>query len=635
MKHNPLIQLETLGQSIWLDYIRRHLIASGELQRLIEEDGITGVTSNPAIFEKAIAGSHDYDQTIEQMKGDSPQAIYNAISVEDIQQAADLFRPVYNRTQGRDGFVSLEVSPTLARDTQGTIQEARRLWHEVNRPNVLIKVPGTRQGIPAIQQLLSEGININITLLFSLNRYQEVANAYITALEARVQKGEAIDHIASVASFFLSRIDALVDPMLEARMQTTNLEVANAAKKAHGQVAIACARQAYQIYKNLYQGERFQKLIQQGAKTQRLLWASTSTKNPAYSDVKYVDSLIGPETINTIPMETLDAYRDHGQPALRLENALAESDAILRTLPTLGIDLTAITDQLEDEGIDKFDKPFKKLLSSIQEKSLKDQASKPLDGQQGQLGAYQDSVNQELEHMHDMRFMRRFCQRDASLWKSDPDNQRIIQNSLGWLNVAQAMESNLNLINQFVQEIKDSGFTHVLHMGMGGSSLAAMVLQRTFPGKAGFPKLLVLDTNDPETIRKIEQDINIEKTLFIVASKSGTTAEPLAFYRYFYKRVQEKKGDSAGENFIAITDPDTSLVSVADEKKFRKVFLNYQDVGGRYSALSYFGLLPAALMGIDIGELLARAQKMQHACASCVPIHENQALQLGVILEIV
>lgn len=369
MNRNPLITLEAMGQSIWIDYIRRHLIESGELQRLIDEDGITGVTSNPAIFEKAIADSHDYDTVIERMAGQSPQAIYDALSMEDIRNAADLFRPIYNRTQGRDGFVSLEVSPELARDTEATLREARRLWQTVERPNVLIKVPGTPEGIPAIRQLISEGVNVNITLLFALPRYQEVIEAYLSGLEERLAKGQSIERIASVASFFLSRIDVLVDPMLEAKMRDADPKTSEAAKRAHGQVAIACARKAYQLYKPLFQSERFRKLASQGALPQRLLWASTSTKNPDYSDVKYVDALIGPDTINTIPMETLEAYRDHGHPEPLLEQNPAETDEILASLPGLGIHLEAVTRQLEEEGIQKFMKPFNKLMQSLSEKS--------------------------------------------------------------------------------------------------------------------------------------------------------------------------------------------------------------------------------------------------------------------------
>jgi transaldolase/glucose-6-phosphate isomerase len=633
---NPLVKLESLfgnrGQSIWLDYIRRHLIESGELQRLIDEDGVTGVTSNPAIFEKAIAGSHDYDEVIMRMAGQKPEDIYNVLSVEDIRNAADHFRPVYDKMEGWDGFVSLEVSPLLARNTDGTIQEARRLWQEVSRPNVLIKVPATREGVPAIRQLVSEGININVTLLFSLLRYQEVAEAYIAGLEARLAEGKPIDRIASVASFFLSRIDVLIDPMLEQKAEGSEPEIAEAARKAHGQVAIACAKKAYQMYKALFESDRFRKLEKHGAWPQRLLWASTSTKNPAYSDVKYVDALIGPETVNTIPMETLDAYRDHGHPAPRLEADLQEAEQILDSLSLLGFDLNALTSQLEEEGIQKFLKPFEKLMQSITEKIGSSECRE--DRQQDWLGDYEQSITPELERMQDEHFARRFWQKDPTLWKTTPEAKSCIRNGMGWLHVAEAMQGNLREIQAFVKEIQDARFTHVLHMGMGGSSLAPLVFQRSFHPAEGFLLLNVLDTTDPETLHRLEQSIPLETTLFIVASKSGTTAEPVAFNDYFYARLGEIKGDRAGEHFIAITDPDTELVTVAKERRFRKIFLNFKDIGGRYSALSYFGMLPAALMGIDIGELLSRAECMRHACESCVPVMENPAFRLGIVMGI-
>jgi len=369
VKDNPLLKLETFGQSIWIDFIRRGTLASGELQRWIEEDGLRGVTSNPAIFEKAIAGSHDYDEAISALtlESHSLEETYQALVVEDVQRVADLFRRIYDRTDGRDGFVSLEVSPHLAYDTTRTIAEARRLWGAVDRPNVMIKVPATSEGLPAIQQLICEGINVNITLLFGLPRYREVAQAYLAGLEARAARGKPLARVASVASFFLSRIDVLVDAILENVMQAGGLRAALAAT-LHGQVALASAKVAYQTYQEIFTGERFRQLAARGASPQRLLWASTSTKNPAYSDVKYVEALIGPETINTMPLETLNAYRSHGNPAPRLIEGLTKSQQVLQRLTAVGIDLDGVTQQLENEGMQKFIKPFDLLLSTLQEK---------------------------------------------------------------------------------------------------------------------------------------------------------------------------------------------------------------------------------------------------------------------------
>ena len=370
MKNNPLKTLESLGQSIWLDYIRRDLITTGELRHLIEEDGLRGMTSNPAIFEKAIAESDIYDADIRKMasKKKDVNTIYEALSQADVQSAADVFRPLYERTSGKDGYVSLEVNPHLAHNTKGTIQEGRRLWSRLDRANVFIKVPATTEGLVAIRQLISDGINVNVTLLFGLPRYREVAEAYLEGLEARVAKRKPIDQITSVASFFLSRIDTLVDPVLEKNMESEGRKK-EMAKEAHGEVAISSARLAYQIYKDIFKSDRFKKLEEKGAHAQRLLWASTSNKNPEYSDVKYIETLIGENTVNTVPPQTMDAYRDHGDPKLSIELYVNQAVRVMASLPKLGIDIDQITQQLEDEGINKFNEPFDQLMEALAKKS--------------------------------------------------------------------------------------------------------------------------------------------------------------------------------------------------------------------------------------------------------------------------
>ena len=366
MKGNPLRELETLGQSIWLDYIRRDLVAGGGLRRLIEEDGLSGMTSNPSIFEKAIAGSHDYDEDIRALvlEGKGVKAIYEALSQRDVQSAADLFRPLYDKTEGADGYVSLEVDPHLAHDTKGTMEEARRLWAALDRPNVFIKVPATAEGLPVIRQLVSEGININVTLLFGIPRYRQVVEAYLSGLEARAAQALPVKTVASVASFFVSRIDSLVDPLLE-KLFAPGGQDADLPRRLHGQIAVANAKLAYQIYKEVFGGGRFRKLADQGARTQRLLWASTSTKNPEYSDVKYVDSLIGRDTVNTVPVETLDDYRDHGEPRARIEQDIEKAGWMLARLQDLGISIDQATQQLEDEGVEKFGKSFDQLTETL------------------------------------------------------------------------------------------------------------------------------------------------------------------------------------------------------------------------------------------------------------------------------
>lgn len=361
MKKNPLIELEKFGQAIWLDYISRDLITSGKLKQMINEEGLQGMTSNPAIFQKAISESRDYDQSIKSriLKGEDIQSIYEGITQEDIKAAADEFRTIYEKSDGIDGYVSLEVNPHLAHDTKGTIEEARRLWKSVNRPNVFIKVPATLAGIPAIEQLISEGININVTLLFGLPRYRQVAEAYIAGIEKRISQNLPVDHIASVASFFLSRIDVIVDEIVK-KMKDETL-----AKKIMGETAIASAKLAYQIYKEIFHSERFEKLAEKGARVQRLLWASTGTKNPNYSDIKYIEPLIAPLTINTVPLETLEAYRDHGNPKVRIEEDVKKAEQVFLLLPKVGIDIDEITQKLEDEGVDKFNKPFDQLMETL------------------------------------------------------------------------------------------------------------------------------------------------------------------------------------------------------------------------------------------------------------------------------
>jgi transaldolase len=366
MKTNPLRQIQALGQSLWLDFIRRDLIVDGELRRLIEDDGVRGMTSNPAIFENAIVNGRDYEAGIRSMavEGMAAEAIYENLCLRDVQMAADEFKPLYEKLRGKDGYVRLEVNPCLAHDTKGTIEEARRLWNALDRPNVFIKVPATIEGLPAIEWLISEGININVTLLFGLPRYRQVADAYISGIEARLARGKQVSQVASVASFFVSRIDTLVDPLLQKIIAQGGIK-ADIAGRAVGQIAIASAKVAYRMYREIFTNGRFKKLAEKGARTQRLLWASTGTKNRDYGDVKYVEALIGTDTINTVPVETLNAYRDHGVPKLRLEDDVDKVLAIMERLPELGIDTDAITQRLEEDGVEKFKKSFDKVLEML------------------------------------------------------------------------------------------------------------------------------------------------------------------------------------------------------------------------------------------------------------------------------
>ena len=601
---------------------------------MIDVDGVSGVTSNPSIFEKAIAGSNDYDEAIRKLveAGEETPAIFESLEVEDIRAAADLFRPIYNSTEGRDGFVSIEVAPTLARDTQGTIAEAHRLWHEVERPNILVKVPGTVEGLPAIERLLGEGVNINITLLFAIERYAEVAWAYIAALEKRAREGKPLDRIASVASFFVSRIDTLADQQLEAKLSAAkSAEEKQRLESLGGKTAVANAKLAYVKFKEIFASARFQALKQKGARVQRMLWASTGTKNPRYSDTLYVDTLIGPDTINTMPAATLAAYRDHGKPAARIEEGLDDARAVMQQLAQGGIDLAAVTRKLEDQGVESFAKDYEKLLAALAEKRGKYPAAKPV--QPAAIDAGMEAATKAaIVRLEAQGFSRRLWNRDATLWKQDPGHQKIIRNALGWLAVPQTMLEHVNELETFPQDAKSAGFTDQVLLGMGGSSLCPDVCRATFGKAPGFLQLHVLDSTVPASVAAVEASIDLANTLFVVSSKSGGTTETLSFFQYFYERVRSIKGERAGENFLAITDPGTSLEKLAQAKKFRRIFPGQPDIGGRYSALSNFGMIPAALEGVHVRGLLERAVQMAAACGAGAAAKDNPGLVLGAAI---
>ncbi|MFN0119285.1 MAG: bifunctional transaldolase/phosoglucose isomerase [Blastocatellia bacterium] len=628
---NPLVELQTHGQSIWYDNMRRLLLDNGYLQGLITNDDLRGVTSNPAIFEKAIAGSNDYTAAMQQLAaaGKSVQDIYEALAIEDIQRACDLFLPVYEKTGGTDGYVSLEVSPLLANDTAGTIAEALRLRAEVNRKNVMIKVPATPEGIPAIRALIEEGLSINVTLIFSRESYMQVMAAYINGLEARAAKGLPIDQIASVASFFVSRVDSLVDKQLEKKIAGgANKETLTALM---GKAAIANAKLAYQDFKQVFGTDRFAALQAKGARLQRPLWASTGTKNPNYSDVLYLDELIGADTVNTVPPATMDAYRDHGKPALTLETSVDAARQTFAALAAAGIGMEQVTGQLLEEGVKAFADSFETLLGSVRAKRALLVSN--LNGRQAAaLGEQADAAQAIIKQADKDKWTQRIWNKDASLWKSDEAHQKIIKNALGWVNVPALLNQHAGELESFAREIRDAGFRHVMLLGMGGSSLCPEVFRRTFGRQAGYPELLVLDSTDPATVRAFEAGVDLASTLFVVASKSGSTIEPLMFYRYFFDRVREVKGDRTGENFVAITDPGTLMEKMATDDKFRRIFTNPADIGGRYSALSFFGMVPAALQGVEVGTLLERAEAAMHACGPVIPAADNPGLKLGAAL---
>jgi transaldolase / glucose-6-phosphate isomerase len=627
---NPVKALENHGQSVWLDFLARGFVTKGDLQKLIDTDGVKGVTSNPSIFEKAIGSSDEYDGAIAQAlkNGDRPVAeLFEQVAVEDIQHAADVLRPVYDQLKGNDGFVSLEVSPYLAMDTKGTIAEAERLWEDVKRKNLMVKVPATPEGLPAIRHLIGEGISINITLLFSQQVYVQVAEAYLAGLEKYVAGGGDPSHVASVASFFVSRIDSAVDKQLDEKIARANDPTEKERLAAlKGKVAIANAKLAYQEYKRLFSGPRWEKLAAKGAKPQRLLWASTGTKNKDYSDVLYVEELIGHNTVNTVPPATLDAFRDHGKVRDSLEENVEDAGRVLAELEKSGISLDAITAELVKDGVKLFADAADKLYGAVAHKRATVLGA-GIDRQELKLGNdIGKAVDTATEEWRASAKIRRIWSRDKAVWTGTDEDKW-----LGWL--TSPASADVADYEDFAQRVKGQNFSDAVVLGMGGSSLGPEVLAETFPKKPGFPKLHVLDSTDPAQVRAMEEAVDITKTLFIVSSKSGGTTEPNAMKDYFFARVSKAIGaDKAGHRFIAVTDPGSSLEKVAISQGFARIFHGDPTIGGRYSVLSPFGLVPAAAAGIDVRTLINHTLAMVRSCGPDVPPQENPGAQLGLAM---
>jgi transaldolase / glucose-6-phosphate isomerase len=624
---NKLKQLEACGQSPWLDYLKRSLIEKGDLRVLIERDGLKGVTSNPSIFEKAIGETDEYAQALTafQAQADhSISAIYEHLAIADIRAAADVLRPVYEQTHGRDGYISLECSPYLANDTEATVAEALRLWAAVDRPNLMVKVPATPAGIPAIRQLIGRALNINITLLFAVSVYEEVVEAYISGLEDLARAGGDVAKIGSVASIFVSRIDVATDQRLG------KLGDEKLAERLRGRAGIANAKIAYARYKALFSGPRWRHLAEAGAKTQRLLWASTSTKNPAYKDTMYVEALIGRDTVDTIPPATMDAFRDHGAVVPdAIEQDVSGARALLAELEENGVSLKDITDELVKDGVQQFADAFDKLFGTIakRRRTLCDGERACLEITPGSP-EMKTAFEAEMEVWRKDGHIRRLWAGDKSLWAGTDENKWV-----GWLHVAEKELAEIDRLRDFAVEVKQRGLTDVVLLGMGGSSLGPEVLCETFGQQAGWPRFHMLDSTDPAQIKTIEQAIDLGKTLFIVSSKSGSTLEPNIFLDYFFDRVGAAGGkDKAGEHFIAVTDFGSPLEQRAIELRFTRVFHGAPSIGGRYSVLSKFGLAPAAVIGLDVRRLLETTRTMQRSCGADVPPSENPGVQLGVAI---
>jgi transaldolase/glucose-6-phosphate isomerase len=611
-------KLNSLGQSLWYDNIQRRLIENGELAAMIKRGDIRGITSNPSIFLNAIAKTKDYDSALVPLawSGWDAEQIFWQLAIEDIQDACDLFSTLYRESKGEDGYVSLEVSPVLAHNTAGTLAQAKQLWEWVNRPNLMIKIPATPEGIPAVRAAIAAGINVNVTLIFSLERYQEVMEAYLAGLEECLSAGLEVRQIASVASFFVSRIDTKVDGLLE-RIGSAE------AKSLLGKAAVAYTRLAYEEFLKVFRNGQFARYRAAHCYIQRPLWASTSTKNPAYPDTMYVDELIGPGTVNTVPPLTLEAFRDHGKADVTIFKDLEGARQTLAALETLGISMDKVTEELETEGVNSFAEAFAAMLQAIEQRRLESVKS---------LSQLAKPVQRRVADLIAEAAPTRLWSHDPSLWTTGSAGQEEVRKRLGWLDLPNSSMSAVKEINDFTSQVRAKGLTHVLLLGMGGSSLAPEVLSlvhSSLPGKGGEAGLTfsILDSTDPAHVLDTASRFPPAKTLYIVSSKSGGTAEVSAMFNYFWAQAG---GD--GSHFIAITDPGTSLEALANARGFLKTFQADPTIGGRYSALNHFGLVPAVLMGLDVQRLLQKGKWMLRQCAANVSGSRNPGLVLGAVL---
>ena len=627
-----LIDLRQYGQSVWYDFMSRHLLASGELLRLIARDGLAGVTSNPTILEQAVNKTDAYDEEIALIarRRMPTREIYTRIVTEDIAEAADILHTVYEATQGADGYVSLEVSPTLADDADGTVAEALTLWKRLKRDNVMIKVPGTEAGFKAIRRLIAEGINVNVTLLFSQADYEAAARAYIDGLKDRVAKGGDVSKLASVASFFVSRIDTAVDKELDRLAAAArDPEAKQRLDALKGRAAIANAKLAYQRFKELFGSAEFKALEAKGARVQRPLWASTGTKNPKYSDVLYIEELVGPDTVNTMPPGALAAFRDHGGARPTVEQDVDGARRVFAELQTVGADMNAIYARLKAEGLQAFEDSFEALMLGIDTKRKAALLEGRYEIAGAKLGKELDRYNVELQLAG---FVPGIWAKRADLWSEDPAEQKRIANRLGWLESPELMARSVPRLKRFAAAVRAEGIKHVVLLGMGGSSLAPEVMRAVLGVTPAFPAFTMLDSTDPGAVRAVERGIPIRESLFIVASKSGTTVEPNVLAAYFKARLEAAGVAKPARHLVAITDEGTALHEQALHDGYREVFVNPADIGGRYSALSFFGMVPAALMGIDVSALLAWGRGMALLCGPTGAIAQNPGVALGIAM---
>ncbi len=615
-------KLYSLGQSLWYDNIQRRLLENGELAAMIARGDIRGVTSNPSIFLNAITKTNDYEPALIPLawSGWDAEQIFWQLAIEDIRDACDKFSTMYRESEGADGYVSLEVSPALAHNTVATLAQAKSLWERVDRPNLMVKIPATLEGIPAVRMAIAAGINVNITLIFSLERYHAVMEAYLGGLEDRINAGLEVRRIASVASFFVSRMDVKVDALLDGIGSAE-------AKDLRGKAAIAYTRLAYEAFLKVFRGEPFARFNAAGCAVQRPLWASTSTKNPAYPDTMYVDQLIGNGTVDTVPPTTLEAFRDHGKAVE--ETILYDLDGARRTLASLealGISMDQMTAELEVEGVKSFSEAFSAMMQAIDDRRARAVSA---------LGPLAGSVKRRVASLIGKAAPARLWSHDPTLWTADPAGQEEVRKRMGWLDLPRSSRAAVKEINDFTRRVHADGLTHVLLLGMGGSSLAPEVLSLIYsaltPQESRRIKnslvFSILDSTDPAQVLETSRQFPPQQTLYILSSKSGGTAEVNALFNYFWEQTG---GD--GSHFMAITDPGTSLEALANARGFRKTFLADPSVGGRFSALTHFGLVPAALIGFDVEHLLQRARWMMRQSTAAISGARNPGLVLGAVL---
>ena len=605
----PLHRLNELGQSVWYDNIRRALLDSGRLREYVDDYAVTGVTSNPSIFERAIAGSSDYDGQLRSSLDagiEDPEELFWELAIRDIRDTADLLRDVHDRSDGTDGFVSLELPPRLSRDTSGSVDLGTELFDRLDRPNVMIKVPGTPEGVAAIEELTSRGVNVNVTLLFSLPQWQAVSDAYLRGLERRAEAGDDLQ-VSSVASYFISRIDAKANERLPGEL--------------HDRLGVASAKLAYAAYHEMIASERWGRLADAGARPQRLLWASTSTKDPALPETFYVAALAAPGTVDTMPEATMLAFARSGEVDGTLPTDGGDAHVWVERAAAHDVELEPLGEELQAEGDESFADAFGRLLTCIESKVQTLRAS-PAPGLR-RLGTVGDAVGTVLDDLDGRHAVRRLWQRDHTLWQDDPTE---VADRLGWLSVPEEMEAEVDRLRRFAEQARADGLTHALVLGMGGSSLFPLVVSRTFEAGGDALELHVLDSDDPAAIRRVAAELPPDHTLVVASSKSGTTAETRSLLEHFWA------ADPRPERFAVVTDPGTPLAKLATDRGFRAVFEARSDIGGRYAALSHFGLVPAALAGVDVAELLHRAGRMAAASADCVPRDENAGLQLAAVL---